>query len=168
MVAALLLDHEFLYTPMILNFPVGLLCLVTLLVIHPDNSSNHLPGHESERDEEGTKAVSSIQRSIRILSELLRNRNFLVLLATVPVAKLVNPITELMLQYIPRKFDLSLASVSFPDSTFQDPVASCSNSHLGKSSLIYTGNRKLDLAYSHLTNHQGSCADQVSYHIYKS
>ena len=168
MVAALLLDHEFLYIPMILNFPVGLLCLVTLLIIRPDNSSNPLPGHENERDEEGNKAVSSIQRSIRILSELLRNRNVLVLLATVPVAKLVNPITELMLQYIPRKFNLSLASVSFPNSTFQDPVVSCSNSDLGKSSLVNTGNGKLDLAYSHLTNHQGSCADQIPCHIYKS
>jgi hypothetical protein len=153
---------------MILNFPVGLLCLVTLFIIRPDNPSDPLPGHENERDEEGIKDVSSIRRSIRILSELLRNRNVLVLLATVPVAKLVNPITELMLQYIPRKFDLSLASVSFPNSTFHNSLPSRSNSHLGKSSLVNTGNGKLDLAYSHLTNHQGSCTDQISCHIYKS
>jgi hypothetical protein len=113
-VTALLLDHEYLFTPMILNFPLGLLCLVTLFIIRPAISSDPQPGDENEQDEEGGKRVSSIRRSIRILSQLLRNRNVLVLLATVPVAKLVNPITELMFQYIPRKFDLSLASVSFP------------------------------------------------------
>jgi hypothetical protein len=112
-VAALLLDHGFLYTPMILNFPLGLLCLVTILLIRPDASPDTLPGHENEQDEDGGKRVSSIRHSIHILSQLLHDRNVLVLLATVPVAKLVNPITELMLQYIPRKFDLSLATVSF-------------------------------------------------------
>lgn len=111
-VTALLLDHEYLFTPMILNFPLGLLCLVTLFIIQPDRSSDPLPGDENEQRQEGGKRVSSLRRSIHILSQLLQDQNVLVLLATVPLAKLVNPITELMFQYIPRKFDLSLASAS--------------------------------------------------------
>jgi hypothetical protein len=115
MVAALLLDHEFLFTPLILNFPVGLLCIVTLLLIRPDHDGlDSRPCHENERAKDTGKIVGSVQRSIGILSQLLRDRTILALLATVPVAKLANPVTELMLQYIPRKFDLSLASVSFP------------------------------------------------------
>lgn len=112
--AALLLDHEFLFTPMILNFPVGLLCLVTLSLIRSDNPLHSLVLNENEQDEGGDKMLPSIQRSIRILSQFLRNRNVLVLLATVPVAKLMNPVNEIMFQYIPKKFDLSLAYVSFP------------------------------------------------------
>lgn len=117
MVAAQLLDHEFLFTPMMLNFPVGLLCLVTLFVMRPDATQPTAPlprdEYESERGSATKVLGSSIRGSSRILSELLRDRNVILLLATVPVAKLVNPITELMLQYIPKKFDLSLASVSF-------------------------------------------------------
>lgn len=99
---------------MILNFPLGFLCLVALFFIRPKNSSHQVPNDENDQDEEESKRDNYLRRSIRILYQLLRDRNVLVLLATVPVAKLVNPITELMFQYIPRKFDLSLASVSFP------------------------------------------------------
>ncbi|KAM6477531.1 hypothetical protein HDV62DRAFT_395214 [Trichoderma sp. SZMC 28011] len=35
MVAAQLLDHNLLFTPMIINFPVGLLCIATLFIIRP-------------------------------------------------------------------------------------------------------------------------------------
>ncbi|RFU81920.1 mfs transporter [Trichoderma arundinaceum] len=115
MVAAQFLDHGFLFTPTLLNFPVGLMCLITLFIIHPGapNPTDPLPRNEYESERgRGTKVLGSMRASSRILSELLHDRNVRLLLATVPVAKLVNPITELMLQYIPKKFDLSLASAS--------------------------------------------------------
>ncbi|UKZ51060.1 hypothetical protein TrVGV298_004815 [Trichoderma virens] len=115
MVAAQLLDHDLLFTPMIINFPVSLLCLATLSFIRPCATHPAAPlprdGYESERGS-ATKVLGSIRGSSHILSELLQDRNVVALLATVPVAKLVNPVTELMLQYIPKKFDLSLASAS--------------------------------------------------------
>ena len=141
---------------------------MTLFIIRPGDSVGPVSGGEIERDEEWTKRVSSVRRSIHILSQLLRDRNLLVLLATVPVAKLVNPITEIMFQYIPRRFDLSLGSVSFMHTNIPCYFSTGSNSYIGKSSLVNTGNGKLDLAYSHLTNHQGSCAEQIPCHIYKS
>ncbi|KAH8821996.1 major facilitator superfamily domain-containing protein [Xylogone sp. PMI_703] len=112
MVTALLLEHKFLFTPMLLNFPVGLLCLVSLCIMYLTDSDELSSDPDTERNEEGRKLRSSIQHSVRVLYQILCDRNVLVLLATVPVAKLVNPITELMLQYIPRKFDLSLATAS--------------------------------------------------------
>lgn len=65
-----------------------------------------------------TKVLGSIRGSSHVLSELLQDSNVVALLATVPVAKLVNSVTELMLQYIPKKFGLSLASVSYRSTSF--------------------------------------------------
>ncbi|OPB36050.1 hypothetical protein A0O28_0112160 [Trichoderma guizhouense] len=115
MVAAQLLDHNLLFTPMIINFPVGLLCIATLFIIRPcaTHPAGPLPrdGYESARGS-AAKVLGSIRGSSHVLSELLKDRNVVALLATVPVAKLVNPVTELMLQYIPKRFGLSLASAS--------------------------------------------------------
>ncbi|UKZ84110.1 uncharacterized protein TrAFT101_000033 [Trichoderma asperellum] len=114
-VAAQLLDHNLLFTLMIINFPVGLLCLATLSIIRPCATHPAAPllrdGYESVRGS-ATKVLGSIRGSSHVLSELLQDSNVVALLVTVPVAKLVNPVTELMLQYIAKKFDLSLASAS--------------------------------------------------------
>jgi hypothetical protein len=121
MVAAQLLDHNLLFTPMIINFPVGLLCLATLSIIRPcaTHPAGPLPrdGYESARGS-AAKVLGSIRGSSHVLSELLKDRNVVALLATVPVAKLVNPVTELMLQYIPKRFGLSLASVGYRSTSF--------------------------------------------------
>lgn len=121
MVAAQLLDHNLLFTPMIINFPVGLLCLATLSILRPCATHPAAPlprdGNESVRGS-ATKVLGSIRGSSHVLSELLQDSNVVALLATVPVAKLVNSVTELMLQYIPKKFGLSLASVSYRSTSF--------------------------------------------------
>ncbi|KAL6790345.1 major facilitator superfamily domain-containing protein [Trichoderma sp. SZMC 28013] len=113
MVAAQLLDNNLLFTPMIINFPVGLLCLATLSIIRPCATDPAAPlprdGYESARGS-ATKVLGSIRGSSHVLSELLQDSNVVALLATVPVAKLVNP--RRGGQYIPKKFDLSLASAS--------------------------------------------------------
>ena len=115
LVTALLLDHGLLFTPLILNFPAGLLCLVTLLVIGSNPYPGALPDLDNVQNTEGsTPAPGPVQSSISILSQVLRNRNVLLLLATVPVAKSVTPVTELMWQYVPKRFDMSLATVSPP------------------------------------------------------
>jgi hypothetical protein len=106
-IAALLLDHDFLLTPLMLNLPIGLLCLIILFVMRADSPA------ENGQSEEGARKLGSVKQSIHVLVHLLRQRKILVLLATVPVAKMVNPLNELMLQYIPRKFNMSLASVCF-------------------------------------------------------
>ncbi|OKL58375.1 hypothetical protein UA08_06366 [Talaromyces atroroseus] len=112
MLAATLLEHEYLFTLMMLNFPLGLLCLITIFMLRLDNNRSASADVEDELDNEPVDLVSSIRRSLRILPQLLHDRYIVVLLSTVPVAKLLNPIMELMFQYIPRKFGLSLAWTS--------------------------------------------------------
>jgi hypothetical protein len=113
MLAATLLEREHPFISMILNFPLGLLCLIAVFMLRSDNDI-----HDTSAPEVGTKEptdfVSSVRRSLSILPQLFHNRYLLVLLSTVPVAKMLNPVTELMFQYIPRKFDVSLAWVCSP------------------------------------------------------
>ncbi|KAK6087838.1 major facilitator superfamily transporter [Seiridium cupressi] len=110
LVTAALLDHGLLLMPLMLNFPIGVLCLLTLVVLHIDNSSESVPGCDNEQDADKSNTFRSIRHSIRILSEALRDRNVLILLATVPVAKAVNPIGEVTWQYVPKKYGISLAA----------------------------------------------------------
>ncbi|KAK6086077.1 major facilitator superfamily transporter [Seiridium cupressi] len=110
LVTAALLDHGLLLMPLMLNFPIGVLCLLTLVVLHIDNSSESVPGCDNEQDADKSNTFRSIRHSIRILSEALRDRNVLILLATVPVAKVVNPIGEVTWQYVPKKYGISLAA----------------------------------------------------------
>ncbi|KAK9775194.1 putative Major facilitator superfamily domain-containing protein [Seiridium cardinale] len=112
LITAALLDRGLLLTPLMLNFPIGVLCLLTLVVLHIDNSSESVPGRDNEPDADKSNTFSSIRHSIRILSEALRDRNVLILLATVPVAKAVNPIGEVTWQYVPKKYGISLAAAS--------------------------------------------------------
>ncbi len=131
LVTAALLDSGFLLTPLILNFPIGLLCLATLTIIPADTSSKSLPNHGDEQDDDHPKTFSSFRRSVRILSQVLRDRNVLVLLATVPVAKASNPVLELMYQYVPKRFGLSFPTVSLHLPRLSAIAFSYSNSCLG-------------------------------------
>lgn len=110
LITASLLDHGLLFTPLILNFPLCLFCIGTLVIIRSSEATNE-DGHEGESPE---TLLSSIQRGVSVLFEILRSRNVLVLLATVPIAKSSTPIEELMLQYIPKRFGLSFAKVGLP------------------------------------------------------
>ncbi|KAH8647771.1 major facilitator superfamily domain-containing protein [Xylariales sp. PMI_506] len=110
LVTASLLDHGFLILPLILNFPLGILCVITLVMIHGgDSSAKPQPGSEVHREENAHKFSDTIRRSSHILTEILRDRKVLILLAVDPIAKCVNPISELMWQYIPKRFDLSFS-----------------------------------------------------------
>jgi hypothetical protein len=167
LITSLFLDHEFLFTPMILNFPVCLICLVTLLMIRPGSASEPSSNHEDEQDEQQDKTEGSIRHSIGVLSQILRDRNALVLLATVPVARLISPITDLMLQYIPRKFDVSLGSVSCYISKSSVHIT-LSLTNLGKQSAIIAGSRKLDLACDPFTNLEERGSGPISNYAYPS
>lgn len=121
MIAASILDYGLLFLPLLLNFPIGLLCIVSLAAIRGTKSfesavSGHEDGQEEDDDadnhnNDNLNASRSIRQSARILGEALRDRRVLVLLATVPIAKAVNPIGELTWQYIPKKFGISFAVV---------------------------------------------------------
>lgn len=104
--AAALLDRGHLYMPLMLNFPVGLLCLLALLAIHIVTSKDPA----SHKDQE-TRDIPSIKSSIHSLVNVLRDTNVVALLATVPVAKSISPIGELTWQYIPKRFRVSLSDV---------------------------------------------------------
>ncbi|KAK3338083.1 hypothetical protein B0H65DRAFT_445996 [Neurospora tetraspora] len=122
-----------------LNFPLGVGCLGVLGVMPgvKDKEKGGGGGGDSEVGEAGEDSeegpllngdggddtnkngtngsmlslLSSVKRGSTLLSELLtHDRRVLVLLATVPIAKCINPVEELMVQYIPRRFDISLAS----------------------------------------------------------
>jgi hypothetical protein len=118
MLAATLLEREHPFISMILNLPLGLLCLVAIFMLRSDKDSQKTSAANDEDDstKEPADFVSSVRRSLRTLPQLFHNRYLLVLLFTVPVAKMLNPVMELMFQYIPRKFDVSLAWVCFPPS----------------------------------------------------
>lgn len=117
MLAASLLEREHPFISMILNFPLGLLCLVAIFMLRSDdNKQTASAENRSDSTKEPTDFISSVRHSLSILPQLFHNRYLLVLLSTVPVAKMLNPVMELMFQYIPRKFDVSLAWVCFPPS----------------------------------------------------
>lgn len=111
MLAATLLEREHPFISMILNFPLGLLCIVAIFMLRSDSDHQGASVGNDLAKNEATDFSSSVRRSLRILPELFHNRYLLVLLSTVPVAKMLNPVMELMFQYIPRKFDVSLAWV---------------------------------------------------------
>ncbi|PCH00155.1 Major facilitator superfamily domain, general substrate transporter [Penicillium occitanis (nom. inval.)] len=110
--AAALLEREHPFISMILNFPLGLMCLVAIFMLRSDNSKSDSADDGNDIAKEPVDFVSSVRRSLHILPQLFHNRYLLVLLSTVPVAKMLNPVMELMFQYIPRKFDVSLAWTS--------------------------------------------------------
>jgi len=101
--------------PLLLNFPIGLLCVASLAFVRGTKSSESVASDESvdnnDNNNGNLNATQSIRHSARILGEVLQNPAILVLLATVPVAKAVNPIGELTWQYIPKRFGISFAEV---------------------------------------------------------
>lgn len=125
MIAATLLERGLLFLPLVLNFPIGLVCIVSLAVIRSAESSELAAsarkdvqgddgegyGNDSHTNRGNSEATHSIRHSARVLGEVLRDPVILVLLATVPVAKAVNPIGELTWQYIPKKYGISFAEV---------------------------------------------------------
>ncbi|KAB5525778.1 major facilitator superfamily domain-containing protein [Coniochaeta sp. 2T2.1] len=118
LIAAAFLDHGFLFLPLLLNFPIGLLCIASLAFVRGTISSGSAASsrqdvqNDDNDDEHVNNTSRSIRHSARILGEVLQNPAVLVLLATVPVAKAVNPIGELTWQYIPKKFGISFAETS--------------------------------------------------------
>ena len=127
LIAAAFLDRGFLFLPLLLNFPIGLLCITSLAFVRgtrpsvsaasgrqdvqDDADNEHINNNDNENS--GNLDTSrSIRHSARILGEVLQNPAVLVLLATVPVAKAVNPVGELTWQYIPKRFGISFAEVT--------------------------------------------------------
>ncbi|KAK8115443.1 hypothetical protein PG984_011945 [Apiospora sp. TS-2023a] len=115
LVTAWFLDHELLFAPILLSIPIGFLCLVSLALIRPQATAPKIvvSDCESELEEQGSSTlIDSLRQSWNIVTQLFKDRRVVVLLAAVPLAKLNTPMTELTLQYIPEKFDLSIASAS--------------------------------------------------------
>lgn len=140
--AAAMLDRGWEMGAMGMNFPLGVGCLVVLGCMPAaapggkkgeeesestcggsgeGGDSDGVDGGEGDDSKHVTASSSlsvssllfSVKHSTAVMSQLLTNdRRVLVLLATIPIAKCINPVEELMVQYIPRRFDISLASAS--------------------------------------------------------
>lgn len=140
LVTAWFLDQELLFAPILLSIPLGLLCLVSLALIRPLAATAKVTGPDCENEreeEEGRRTLlGNLRRSWGIVTQLLKDRRVVVLLAAVPLAKLNNPMAELTLQYIPEKFDMSIASVSL--SVFANGVPFLT-SDLGQPCLVGQG-----------------------------
>lgn len=138
LIAAAFLDRGLLFMPLLLNFPIGVLCIASLAFVRGTRySGSAASGRQDVQDEDDVQHINnndnnnngnldtsrSIRHSARILVEVLQNPAVLVLLATVPVAKAVNPIGELTWQYIPKRFGISFAEViGFPSHLQTLPV----------------------------------------------
>ncbi|KAK8054421.1 hypothetical protein PG996_013722 [Apiospora saccharicola] len=115
LVTAWFLDQELLFAPILLSIPLGFLCLVSLALIRPQATVAKVVAYDCESElEEGERStlIGTLRQSCDIVTQLFKDRRVVVLLAAVPLAKLNTPMTELTLQYIPEKFDLSIASAS--------------------------------------------------------
>ncbi|KAK8085890.1 major facilitator superfamily transporter [Apiospora hydei] len=113
LVTAWFLDRGLLFAPIFLSIPLGLLCLVALALIRPEAPAEVLSDCDSELDEDNVSSLrDTLRHSWSIATQLFKDRRVFVLLAAVPLAKLNTPMTELTLQYIPEKFDMSIASAS--------------------------------------------------------
>lgn len=128
LVTAWLLDQELLFTPILLSIPFGFLCLISLALIRPQATpakvvvSDCESELEEEEENKGT-LMATLSHSWGIVTQIFKDRRVVVLLAAVPLAKLNTPMTELILQYIPEKFDLSIASVSIIILSGSCPIA---------------------------------------------
>ncbi|KAJ4389993.1 hypothetical protein N0V93_007466 [Gnomoniopsis smithogilvyi] len=129
---AVLLDHGYIFAPLMLNFPIGLVCLLVLALIPRIDAKNTdqvgvsvLARSEATNEaDQKSKLLTSVRHSSRIMAKVVDNRNVTLLLATVPIAKASNSVIELMFQYVPKKFDQSFATVSriLSVSTFESLV----------------------------------------------
>lgn len=111
--AAALVDQQYLFTAVMSAFPIGLALWVTLFMIpaESDNDKKTTTDVDVVEEEIVLTFGESIRKSLHLMSQILRDGNVLLLLATVPIAFLRQSISELWLQYIPKKFGLSLGSV---------------------------------------------------------
>ncbi|KAK8118279.1 major facilitator superfamily transporter [Apiospora kogelbergensis] len=112
LIMAWFLDQELLFAPLLFSLPLGLLCLVSLALMRPKVAAKEVCHDEIDEDRNTTSIKGTLRYSGGIIKQLFKDGRVLILLVAVPLAKLNTPMTELTLQYIPEKFDMSVAAVS--------------------------------------------------------
>jgi hypothetical protein len=114
-IAALLLEKKLEYMPLVLVFPVCTTCLLTLFFMKPKQVAKTARECESGiPEEESILGMGSLLKGVHAVVEICQNPNILILLAIFPITKLIDTIYGVMIQYIPRRFGLSFATVSIP------------------------------------------------------
>lgn len=124
LITAWFLDQELLFAPLLFSLPLGLLCLVSLALMRPKVAAKEVCHDETDEDRNTTSMKGTLRYSWGIIKQLFKDGRVLILLVTVPLAKLNTPMTELTLQYIPEKFDMSVAAVRSP-SIFDQATKRC-------------------------------------------
>lgn len=112
LITAWFLDQELLFAPILLSLPLGILCLISLVLIRPKVAIEEGLASGTEPSGDANTVNGTLRHSWGIITQLCKDRKVLLLLAAVPLAKLNTPMTELTFQYIPEKFDMSVAAVS--------------------------------------------------------
>ncbi|RDW78927.1 uncharacterized protein DSM5745_05779 [Aspergillus mulundensis] len=109
-----LLDHGRLFTPLVLNFPIGLVALLVLSRIRPISNKEDADRQDEAKDP--NHIIPALRHEIRAavmaLSRLLRRPRGLSLLIAVPLAKLADPLAEVTLLFVQRKFNTDFAHAS--------------------------------------------------------
>ncbi|KAK6854955.1 hypothetical protein PG995_008487 [Apiospora arundinis] len=112
LITAWFLDQELLFAPILLSLPLGILCLISLVLIRPKVAIEEGLASGTEPSGDANTVNGTLRHSWGIITQLCKDRKVLLLLAAVPLAKLNTPMTELTFQYIPEKFDMSVAAAS--------------------------------------------------------
>jgi hypothetical protein len=114
-IAALFIDKKLEYMPLVLTFPVCMICLLTLFFMRPKKmTKTALECERANSNEERKWELGSLLQGAHAVVEICQNPNIMILLAIFPITKLIDTIYAVMLQYIPRRFGLSFATVSIP------------------------------------------------------
>ncbi|VUC34832.1 unnamed protein product [Clonostachys rosea] len=111
--AALFMEKKLEHMPLVLTFPISLVCFLTLFFMRPKKVAKTARECESGNAEEERKlGVGSLLKGVHTVVEICQDPNVLILLAIFPITRLIETIFAVMLQYIPRRFGLSFATSS--------------------------------------------------------
>lgn len=119
-VTSSLMENGYLFTPMVLNFPVGIVTLIALFwirPIHQTRSSNPEVGLVTWR-----ALKIELASTFAALTRLMTKPGGFGLLMAVPLAKMVEPLAEVTLLYVQKKFDFSFAQVRGLSQLLAQPI----------------------------------------------
>lgn len=108
-VTASLMENGYLFTPMVLNFPIGVVALITLFWIRPNRqirSNNPSMGLVTWR-----ALKIEVASALAALTRLMVKPGGFGLLVAVPLAKMADPMAEVTLLYVQKKFEFSFPQV---------------------------------------------------------
>ena len=108
-ITASLMENGYLFTPMVLNWPVGIIALITLFWIRPIHQTRSNGPKMGLVTWRALKA--ELASTLAALTRLITKPSGFGLLVAVPLAKMADPLAEVTLLYVQKKFDFSFAQV---------------------------------------------------------